>query len=69
MNITQTKIDSMRRTAKRELDKRKYFYPKLIESGKLSQEKADFELQGMQEIVEYFDWLMIHTEPEQGKLF
>ena len=69
MNITQTKIDSMRKTAKRELDKRKYFYPKWIEEKRITQEKADFELQGMQEIVDYFDWLMIHTEPEQGKLF
>lgn len=69
MIINQTKIDSMRRTALRELDKRRKFYPKWVQAGKMSQGKADFELQSMQEIVDYFNWLQIHTEPEQQKLF
>ena len=68
-NITLSQIDSMRRCAKRELEKRKNFYPKWIAQGKMTQEKADFEIQGMQEIVDYFDWLQIHSVPEQTKLF
>lgn len=69
MQITLTKIDSMKRCAKRELNKRKSFYPKWIEQGKMTQEKADFEIQGMQEIVEYFEYLQLHTTPEQQTLF
>ena len=69
MQITLTKIDSMKRCAKRELNKRKIFYPKWIEQGKMTQEKADFEIQGMQEIVEYFEYLQLHTTPEQQTLF
>ena len=69
MQITLTKIDSMKRCAKRELNKRKSFYPKWIEQGKMTQEIADFEIQGMQEIVEYFEYLQLHTTPEQQTLF
>jgi len=69
MQITLTKIDSMKRCAKRELNKRKSFYPKWIEQGKMTQEKADFEIQGMQEIVEYFEYLQLHSTPEQQTLF
>lgn len=69
MQLSLTKIDSMRRTAQRELDKRKTFYPKWVEAGKMSQAKADFELESMKEIVDYFNWLQIHTAPEQTKLF
>lgn len=69
MEITQTKIDSMRRTALRELDKRRKFYPIMVQKGKLSRGKADYELESMKEIVDYFNWLQIHTAPEQTKLF
>ena len=64
-----TKIDSMRRTALRELDKRKRLYPKWVQAGKMTQGKADYELESMKEIVDYFNWLQIHTAPEQTKLF
>lgn len=67
--LTLNEIDLMRRCAKRELNKRKYFYPKWIESGKMTKEQSEFELEGMKKIVEYFDWLHIHTSPEQQKLF
>lgn len=69
MKITLSKIDSMRRTAIRELEKRKSFYPKMIEKGTLTQAKADFELNAMQEIVDYFNYLQIHAVPEQQTLF
>ena len=69
MQLSLTKIDSMRRTALRELDKRKKYYPIMVQKGKLSQGKADFELESMKEIVDYFNWLQIHTAPEQTKLF
>lgn len=69
MEINHAKIDSMRRTALRELDKRRKFYPIMVQKGKLSQGKADFELESMKEIVDYFNWLQIHTAPEQTKLF
>lgn len=61
-------IDFMRRCAHRELDKRKTFYPKWVANGKMTQEKADFELKGMQKICEHFDLLQIKN-PEQQKLF
>lgn len=59
----------MRRCAKRELDKRKNFYPKWVAQGKMTQEKADFEIQSMQEILDYFEYLQIHQSPEQQSLF
>lgn len=68
-NLTQSQIDAMRRTALRELDKRKRFYPKWVQAGKMTQGKADFELQAMQDIVNYFNWLQIHAVPEQQTLF
>ena len=69
MQLTLSKIDNMRRCAKRELDKRKSFYPKWVASGKMTQEKADFEIQSMQEILDYFEYLQIHQGPEQQSLF
>ena len=69
MQLTLSKIDNMRRCAKRELDKRKNFYPKWVAAGKMTQEKADFEIQGMSEILEYFEYLQIHQSPEQQTLF
>ena len=66
---TLSTIDAMRRTALRELEKRKKFYPKWIEAGRMTQQHADFEIQSMKEIVDYFNWLQIHTEPEQQTLF
>ena len=68
-NWTPSEIDQMRRCAKRELDKRKWFYPNWIAKGKITQEKADFEIEGMEKIVNYFAWLQIHTTPQQQKLF
>lgn len=69
MILTLSKIDNMRRCAKRELDKRKNFYPKWVAQGKMTQEKADFEIQSMQEILDYFEYLQIHQSPEQQSLF
>lgn len=68
-NLKISEIDSMRRTALRELDKRRRFYPRWIQAGKMTQGKADFELKAMQEIVDYFNWLQIHATPEQQTLF
>jgi hypothetical protein len=47
MNI-ETKIECVRREIKR----RKKFYPLMIEDGKLKQENADFEIATMQAIFE-----------------
>lgn len=69
MNPTPSQIDAMRRTALRELDKRRNFYPKWVKAGKMTQGKADFELQAMKDIVDYFNWLQIRTGPEQQTLF
>lgn len=69
MKLTLTKIDAMRRTALRELDKRRRCYPKFIAAGKMTQAKAEYEIQSMKEIVDYFNWLQIHTGPEQQTLF
>lgn len=69
MQITNADIDEMRRCAKRELNKRLNFYPKWIASGKMTQEKADFEISGMKKICDYFDYLQIHSAPEQQTLF
>ena len=68
-NPTPSQIDAMRRTALRELDKRRNFYPKWVKAGKMTQGKADFELKAMQDIVDYFNWLQIRTGPEQQTLF
>ena len=69
MNPTRTQIDSMRRTALRELDKRRRCYPKFVQAGKMSQTKADYELESMKQIVDYFNWLQIRLGPEQQTLF
>lgn len=69
MQLTSTDIDTMKRCAKRELDKRENFYPKWIAAGKMTQEKADFEIEGMKKIYEYFCWLQTHQEPAQQALF
>lgn len=66
---TKTDIDLMLRCAKRELNKRQWFYPKWIKSGKITQEQADFEILGMQKIVKHFEFLQIYGMPEQQKLF
>ncbi len=68
-NLTQSQVDTMRRTALRELDKRRRCYPKWVQAGKMAQAKADFELKAMQEIVDYFNWLQMRTPPEQQTLF
>ena len=47
MNI-ETKIDCV----KREIKRRKKFYPKLVEEGKFEQEWADIELATMQAVLE-----------------
>lgn len=61
-------IDLMLKCAKRELNKREYFYPKWIQKGKMTQEQADFEIEGMKRIVEHFQLLRIYGMPEQMKL-
>lgn len=68
MNFSQTDIDIMQKCAKRELGLRKAFYPKWVAAGKMTQEKADFELLAMEKICNYFDWLRI-SNPQQQKLF
>lgn len=68
-NFTESDFDIMRRCAKRELGKRKNFYPKWVQAGKMSQKEADFEIEGMNLICDYFDWLQIHNPSNQQKLF
>lgn len=68
-NLKLSQVDTMRRTALRELNKRKNFYPRWIAVGKMTQQQADIEIQAMQDIVDYFNWLQIHTTPEQQTLF
>ncbi len=41
MQLTLAQIEKFRNCLKRKLNKRKYFYPKWIKSGKLMQQKAD----------------------------
>lgn len=69
MQPNKAEVDLMRRCAMRELNKRKNFYPKWVEKGKMTQQQADFEIEGMRKIVDYFNWLDIHTGPEQQNLF
>ena len=69
INFTRADFDEMRRCAKRELNKRINFYPKWIAAGKMTQEKADFEIAGMKKICDYFDYMQIHAKPEQQTLF
>lgn len=67
--LTLEQIEKYRSCVKRELAKRKWVYPKLIAKGKLTQEKADDEINTMEEIKAYFDYLSIYTAPQQMKLF
>lgn len=68
LNLKPSDIDEMRKCAMRELKLREWVYPKRIEAGKMTQEKADFELAGQKKIVEHLNWLIIHAQPEQMKL-
>lgn len=68
-NYTKTDFDTMRRCAIRELNFRIKVYPKLINKGKMSEAEADFEIETMKKIKDYFDYLQIHAAPEQQKLF
>jgi len=45
-------IDSKIECVKREIKRRKKFYPKLVEDGKFEQEWADLELASMQAVLE-----------------
>lgn len=67
--LTPSQIDQCRRCIIRELNKRKWFYPKWIGKGKMTQEQADFEIETMELVKSHFDWLQIHTKPLQQKLF
>lgn len=69
MQLAPEQIEKYRSCLKREISKRRWVYPKLIANGKLTQEKADDEINTMEEIKVYFDWLQIHTTPQQMKLF
>lgn len=68
-NYTKTDFDTMRRCATRELNFRIKVYPKLINKGKMSEAEADFEIETMKKIKDYFDYLQIYAAPEQQKLF
>ena len=68
-NYTKTDYDTMRRCANRELEFRIKIYPKLVEKGRMSKEKADFEIETMKKIKDYFDYLQLYSAPEQQKLF
>ncbi len=68
MQLTLDQIEKYRSCLKRELNKRKYFYPKWIEEGKMAQKKANDEIETMEQILNYFNWLQIHTAPQQMKL-
>lgn len=69
MNLTQTDIDTFRRCILREVNMRKKVYPKWVETNKMSHEKAQFKIETMEKIKDYFDYLQIHAAPEQTKLF
>lgn len=69
MNYTEADFDEMRRCAKRELDKRMSFYPKWIAAGKMTKEKADFEIAGMKKIYDFFEHIQYNAAPEQTSLF
>lgn len=45
-------IDTKIECAKREVKRRKKFYPYMVKAEKLTQEEADFEIATMQEILE-----------------
>jgi hypothetical protein len=45
-------IDTKIECAKREVKRRKKFYPYMVKTEKLTQEEADFEIATMQEILE-----------------
>lgn len=69
MQLTLSQIEKHRNCIKRELNKRRYVYPKLVESGKMTQGKADDEINTMEEILNHYNYLQIHTAPRQQKLF
>lgn len=69
MQLTLSQIENFRNCIKRELQKRKFFYPKWVEEGRMSLQKSDIEIATMEEILDYFNWLQIHTAPQQQKLF
>ena len=66
---TSADIDRFRRCIIRELCFRKKVYPKWVFQKKMKQEQADFEIETMEKIKNYFDYLQIHLGPEQRKLF
>lgn len=69
MELDLKKIDKFRKCLKRELSKRKWVYPKLVENYKMTQQEADKEIETVEEMLEYFNWKQIHTAPVQQKLF
>lgn len=69
MQLTKTDIDTFRRCIMREIKFRKNVYPKWVQAEKMKQEQSDIEIQTMEKIKEYFDYLEFHTPPEQQKLF
>lgn len=69
MKYTKTDFENMRKCVKRELELRKRVYPKWVLAKRMSQQKADYEIQEMEKICNYFDYMYIFSEPEQKKLF
>ena len=68
MNITESDIDEMRRCAQRELNMRLLVYPKRVIAGTMKQEQADFEINGMRKIFDYFSSIQKNASFQQ-KLF
>lgn len=67
--LTIKQIEKFRTCLKRELNKRKHFYPRYVAGCRMSQETADKEIATVEEMLNYFNYLIIHTTPEQQKLF
>jgi hypothetical protein len=56
-------LEDMRKSAKRELDYRKYVYMKLAAQGKMEQNKADHEIACMQAILDN-----LYKQKDDGEL-
>ena len=69
MRLTASQIDKFRRFVLRKLKRCEQVYPKFVAAGKLSQGEANEDLTTLQEMQNYFNWLQIHAEPEQQKIW
>lgn len=57
-------LEEMRKSVKREVDYRKWIYPKWVIQGKMEQNRADFEIACMQAILDN-----LYEQKDAGELF